>query len=127
MPPGREDDARRFYENVLDFMEIDKPPGLVDRGGCWLFTISGRAHVHLGVDANFRPATKAHPAFRVHDLDAVRRRLTDAGVEVVEDDAIPHVHRFYTADPFGNKLEFVAEADRWFTSPEWLSPQDREL
>ncbi len=61
------------------------------------------------MDPDFRPATKAHPAFAVRDLDVLRERLAAAGAGVTDDDSIPGVHRFYTADPFGNRLEFVAD------------------
>lgn len=119
MPPGREDDARRFYEEVLDLYEVAKPVGLADRGGCWFFSTLGSVHVHLGVETDFRPATKAHPAFVVQDLEIARQRLADAGADVIDDDSIRGVHRLYTADPFGNRIELVAASDRGFTSPDW--------
>lgn len=71
--------------------------------------------VHLGVEDDFRPARKAHPAFVVADLDAICQRLTDAGAEIVEDDSID-VRRCYTADPFSNRIELVAAGDRGFTT-----------
>ena len=114
MPAGGEDDARRFYAAVLALTEVQKPAGLAGRGGCWFASADGTVAVHLGVEEDFRAARKAHPAFVVTDLDAVRVRLADAGAEIVEDDSID-VGRFYTADPFGNRIEFIAEADRGFT------------
>ena len=117
MPANREEDARRFYEGVLGLTETDKPAGLAGRGGCWFMSRSGAIHIHLGVDPHFRPATKAHPALVVGDLEPLRRRLEAAGVGVTEDDSIEGVRRFYASDPFGNRLEFVAEADRGFTAP----------
>ncbi len=115
MPAGGEDAARRFYANVLGLREVPKPPSLAGRGGCWFATVEDRVHVHIGVDADFRPATKAHVAFVVHDLEEARRRLNEAGAEIVEDASIADVHRFYTSDPFGNRIELVHEADRGFT------------
>ena len=124
MPPGREDDARRFYEDVLGLMETDKPAGLVARGGCWFFSMSGGVHIHLGVDPEFRPATKAHMAFVIRDLAVARCNLLASGVQVIDDDSIAGVHRFYASDPFGNRLEFIAESDRGFTSPDWEAFRD---
>lgn len=106
MPAGREDDARRFYADVLALREVPKPPALAGRGGCWFSSEDGRVHVHLGVDPEFRPARKAHPALAVASLDALRERLAQVGADVVEDDALD-VPRFYTADPFGNRIELV--------------------
>jgi catechol 2,3-dioxygenase-like lactoylglutathione lyase family enzyme len=114
MPAGQEDAARAFYGDVLGLSEVDKPAGLAGRGGCWFIGADGGVHVHLGVDPDFSPARKAHPAFVVSDLDALRERIGDAGAEVVEDESIG-VRRFYTADPFGNRIELVAEPDRGFT------------
>lgn len=115
MPAGGEDDAWRFYSDVLGLREVPKPAGLAGRGGCWFASADGSVAVHLGVEGEFRPARKAHPAFVVADLDGLRESLTGAGAEIVEDDTID-VRRFYTADPFGNRIEFIAEADRGFTT-----------
>ena len=114
MPTGGEAAARRFYADVLGLHEVPKPEGLAGRGGCWFASADASVAVHLGVEDRFRPALKAHPAFVVADLEGARARLADAGVDVVEDDSID-VGRFYTADPFGNRIEFIAEADRGFT------------
>ena len=106
MPAGQEDEARRFYADVLGLREVPKPPGLAGRGGCWFASADGRVNVHLGIDPDFRPARKAHPALSGGNLDALRQRLSDVGAEVADDDAIDHP-RFYTADPFGNRIELV--------------------
>lgn len=117
MPAGAEDEARRFYGEVLGLVEVPKPPALAARGGCWFSDDAGAVHVHLGVEPQFRPATRAHPGFVVRGLDDLRARLIVSGVDVKDDDAVPGVRRFYAADPFGNRIEFIAEADRGFTSP----------
>jgi catechol 2,3-dioxygenase-like lactoylglutathione lyase family enzyme len=105
-PPGREDDARRFYGALLGPEEIEKPPALRLRGGVW-FSV-GHQELHVGVEEPFTPATKAHPALRVADLDALRARLQGAGATIVEDDGtIPGVRRFSTTDPFGNRIELL--------------------
>jgi catechol 2,3-dioxygenase-like lactoylglutathione lyase family enzyme len=96
-PPGCEADARAFYGGVLGLREVEKPESLRGRGGVWF------EQLHVGVEEDFRPARKAHPAFRVDDLDALAARIGD----VTWDDALPGVRRFYASDPFGNRLEFI--------------------
>ena len=82
--------------------EVEKPPALAARGGVWF------EHLHIGVEQDFRPARKAHPAFVVDDLDALAAALGDAEWASVEwDGALPGVRRFYVQDPWGNRLEFV--------------------
>jgi catechol 2,3-dioxygenase-like lactoylglutathione lyase family enzyme len=107
LPVGSEDAARRFYGDLLCLAELQKPPLLAARGGVWFE--GGPIVLHLGVEADFRPARKAHPAFRVRDLRELRERLSAAGVAIVEDHDLPGERRFYAADPFGNRLEFMAE------------------
>ena len=107
MPAGREDEARRFYAGVLGMEEVTKPPHLATRGGCWFR--GGGAELHLGVEARFRPARKAHPAFLVDDLDTMRDRFAAAGHEIMLDADLAGHRRFYTADPFGNRIELIAE------------------
>jgi catechol 2,3-dioxygenase-like lactoylglutathione lyase family enzyme len=65
--------------------------------------------IHLGVERDFRPARKAHPALLVRDLAGLVRRLGDAGIRVVEDDGLPGYERVYVSDPFGNRLELMEE------------------
>jgi catechol 2,3-dioxygenase-like lactoylglutathione lyase family enzyme len=105
MPVGGEDRARWFYGEVLGLREIEKPDSLRGRGGVWFW--SGNLQVHLGVEADFMPARKAHVAYAVEGIDVVRDRFVDADMEVTEDDALPGVARFYTADPFGNRVEIL--------------------
>lgn len=108
MPAGAEAAARHFYSGLLGLTEIDKPPVLAARGGVW-FAV-GTRQLHLGVEAEFRPALKAHPALRCETLDALAERLTAGGASVIWDDALPGFRRFYTADPFGNRLEILDDA-----------------
>ena len=96
-PPGCEAEARRFFGGVLGLREVEKPPALAARGGVWF------EQLHVGVEEEFRPARKAHPAFVVDDLDALAARLGD----VEWDEALPGTRRFYARDPWGNRLEFV--------------------
>ena len=104
-PAGREDDARRFFGELVGLAEVAKPPSLAARGGVWF--ACGEQQLHVGVEEGFAPARKAHPAFSVRDLDGLRGRLERARLTVRPDDAIPGVRRFYADDPFGNRLEFV--------------------
>jgi catechol 2,3-dioxygenase-like lactoylglutathione lyase family enzyme len=105
VPPGSEPAARAFYVGLLGMEEVPKPATLAPRGGLWL-ALEG-TELHLGVEADFRPAAKAHPAFEVDDLDRLRDRLARAGVVTRDDDLLPGRRRFYAQDPFGNRLEFV--------------------
>lgn len=105
MPPGREDAARAFYTGLLGIAERTKPPHLAVRGGCWFE--DGHVAVHLGVEADFRPARKAHPALLVDDLATLVERLTAAGVAVIEDQPLPGFDRVYVDDPFGNRIELL--------------------
>lgn len=108
LPTGREDDARAFYAGLLGLREVDKPPVLKERGGVW-FELDG-AQLHLGVEPGFRPATKAHPALEVAEWEELRNRLRGAGRPVEDEALLPGRRRFYTSDPFGNRLEFVDRA-----------------
>lgn len=106
MPAGREEEARRFYRDLLGMTEIPKPAELAKRGGCWFE--SGGVQLHLGVEEGFRPAKKAHPALRCRDYEGLTSRLRAAGVEVKDDDSIPGVRRCHIFDPFGNRIELIA-------------------
>lgn len=85
--------------------EIEKPVELKKRGGCWFQ--SGSVQLHLGVENEFHPARKAHPALRCVDFDGLTARLRAAGVEVSDDLSIPHVRRCHISDPFGNRVELI--------------------
>lgn len=105
MPAGGEDAARRFYAELLGLHEVPKPAALAQRGGCWFE--NDHVKIHLGVEQDFRPARKAHPALRVSDLAALTGSLRVAGVEVVDDDDLEGHDRVYVSDPFGNRLELL--------------------
>jgi catechol 2,3-dioxygenase-like lactoylglutathione lyase family enzyme len=110
MPAGGEDEARGFYEGVLGLPEVPKPPHLAARGGCW-FEAPG-VKVHLGVEADFRPARKAHPALLVADLPALVAELRAAGARVVDDEPLEGYDRVYVDDPFGNRIELLEPTAR---------------
>lgn len=108
MPAGGEELARRFYRDLLKIPETPKPPHLAKRGGCWFER--GALKLHLGVEAEFRPARKAHVALLVADLPALRRKLQAAGCAVKDDEPLPGYDRIYVDDPFGNRLELMQVA-----------------
>ena len=110
MPKGREADARAFYGGILGLPEIEKPANLAVRGGVW-FEL-GTQQLHLGVEGDFRPAKKAHPALLVRDLARLRARLEQNGFEPYEDEPLAGYARCYVADPFGNRLELMEKVTR---------------
>ena len=110
-PPGCEDAARAFYGELLGLPEIEKPPLLAVRGGCW-FRV-GAGELHVGIEDLFRPALKAHPALLVGSTDTLEelaKSLTAAGVELrwAGDAEIPGQRRCHVSDPWGNRIELVA-------------------
>lgn len=105
MPPGGENQARAFYRDALGIDEVIKPPHLAARGGCWFER--GRLKVHLGVETDFRPARKAHPAFIVSDLPALIATLKSHGYAVAGDQPLEGYDRVYVDDPFGNRIELM--------------------
>jgi len=105
MPKGEEAAARRFYCDVLGMSEIAKPPILAERGGCWFQ--SGDVQIHLGVEADFRPAKKAHPALRCSNYTDFIAILQKAGMEITPDESIPDTVRCYIHDCFGNRIELI--------------------
>jgi len=106
MPAGGEDEATGFYEALLGIPRVPKPPELEVRGGCW-FERPG-LRVHLGVEADFRPAKKAHPAFAVVGLEELCAALEAAGHAVRRTEEVPGMPQCYVDDPFGNRIELMA-------------------
>lgn len=109
-PAGCEAAARRFFGVLLGLPEIEKPEPLRARGGVW-FAVGDR-QLHVGVEADFEPARKAHVALRLGAPELVRlaERLAAAGAPVTWDDTLPGELRFYSEDPWGNRIEFLARA-----------------
>lgn len=105
MPAGGEDRARAFYGDLLGLTEVQKPENLRARGGVWFETEN--LQLHLGVDPRFTSATKAHVAFEVDDLAAIRARCEAAGHPATEDEPLPGFDRVYVDDPFGNRIELL--------------------
>lgn len=105
MPAGREAEARAFYQGLLGIPEVDKPANLATRGGCWF--ANGPITIHLGVEKDFRPARKAHPAFLVEDVRAMAGNLAAAGCVIAEDEPLAGYDKIYVYDPFGNRIELI--------------------
>ena len=105
MPPGGEHAAKLFYAGSLGLEEVPKPANLVGRGGVWFERAAVR--VHLGVETDFRPARKAHPAFLVSDLQEILNRLAAEGVAARRDEPLEGFERAYISDPFGNRIELM--------------------
>jgi catechol 2,3-dioxygenase-like lactoylglutathione lyase family enzyme len=115
IPAGSEDRCRAFYVDVLGLVELPKPPALAARGGLWVR--ADGLELHLGVEAEFRAARKAHPGIRVLDLDGLAEHLTAAGIPVSWDNEnFPGHRRCYADDPVGNRLEFIQRDE---TIPTW--------
>ena len=105
MPEGGEEAARAFYTGLLGIAETPKPAHLAKRGGCWFE--QGALKVHLGVEKTFQPAKKAHPAFIVENLPALKQKLAAAGAALRDDEPLEGYDRIYVDDPFGNRLELM--------------------
>jgi len=105
MPIGGELRARLFFIGVLGMKELSKPESLKGRGGCWF--ACGTQELHMGVEAGFRPAKKAHPAFLVQGLDALRKKLETLNIDINMPPALPNARRIFVEDPFGNRIELI--------------------
>lgn len=108
-PKGSESTARSFYGEILGFTEVEKPELLRKRGGVW-FSF-GSYQIHIGIEEPFSPAKKAHPAFQIANLDALKIHLSKSDVSFVVDNDLPGADRIYVHDPFGNRIEIL----------EWIS------
>ena len=104
-PKGSEDTARHFFKDILGIDELEKPKELKKRGGVWFqFT---NHQIHIGIEEPFYPAKKAHPAFEIENIEALKIHLIKNGIQVIEDDNLPGAKRCFISDPFGNRLEFL--------------------
>ena len=104
-PKDGEEEARKFYEGLLGFSEIEKPENLKRRGGVWFS--NGVIPIHIGIEEPFQPAKKAHPAIRVKNIEEMKKYLDEKRVVYQVDMELPGANRFYLYDPFGNRLEFL--------------------
>ncbi len=108
MPPDEEEAAVKFYGAILGLEQVPRPPDLSPRGGVWFRT--GDLEVHLGMEDQFSPAVKAHPAFLVEELETLKARIETAGYRVTDTVQIEGFHRVYVRDPFGNRVELIEPA-----------------
>ncbi|TCP68336.1 VOC family protein [Baia soyae] len=104
-PVDSEEKARAFFSDILGMNEIPKPDNLKKRGGVW-FEV-GTQQLHIGIQKDFSPAQKAHPAFQVKNLDGLREQLIQNDIDVIDDEPLEGANRFYVQDPFGNRIEFL--------------------
>lgn len=109
-PPASEEAAREFFGEVLGLEELPKPEELAKRGGVWF--LMGDKQIHIGIQKDFVPAKKAHPAFEIKNLGHLKSRIEDYDIETIDDEALEGADRFYVHDPFGNRLEFLEWRDR---------------
>ncbi len=107
MPIGKESQARQYYGELLGLKEMEKPAALRSRGGCW-FELANLG-LHLGVEKDFSPAKKAHPAFRISDLNKLAELFLKKGFKVTWDENLKGERRFYSEDIFGNRLEYMQD------------------
>jgi hypothetical protein len=110
IPEGGEADARSFYGDLLRLEEMPRPASLAGSGGVWFR--AGASELHLGADDSHVAQRRPHPGFRVVSpaaLDDLAAGLTSKGFDVTWDDRIEGRKRFYTRDPFGNRVELLAE------------------
>ncbi|AQA00506.1 glyoxalase [Sphingopyxis sp. QXT-31] len=110
IPVGGEARARGFFGDLLGLVELPKPADMAARGGCW-FQL-GERQLHLGAEQDFRPAKKAHVALTTDTLDALRARIEAAGHATQDDSPVDGRYRFFTEDPFGNRIEFMDRTPR---------------
>ncbi len=111
-PEGCEPAARAFFGDVLGLVERPKIGGPAKSGGCWFHV--GAHEIHIGVVPDFVPAEKAHIALRAPSVDALDRlatRLSAAAYPVRWNEGLPGVARFFTTDPWGNRMEFLAHQE----------------
>jgi len=103
IPIAGESRARAFYSGILGFTEIEKPPQMADRKSIWF--VAGALNLHLGVELDFNPAKRPHPAFVVDGLDAILAACERAGIATKPDTSFNGFRRVF--DPFGNRLELM--------------------
>jgi len=104
-PKGSETVAKQFFSGILGFQEIEKPETLRKKGGVWF--AFANYQIHIGIEEPFAPAKKAHPAFQVENLEALKIHLTKNEVSYIVDTDLPGANRIYIHDPFGNRIEIL--------------------
>ena len=105
MPRGGEEQARAFWRDLLGLRDVPRPAEMAGRPGLWFER--GAVRVHVGVEEEFRPARKAHPALRVTGYDALLARLAAAGHPSKPAETLAGARRAHVLDPFGNRVEII--------------------
>ena len=105
MPRGGEDRARAFWRDLMGLREVPRPAEMAGRPGMWFER--GAVRVHVGVEDDFRPARKAHPALRVTGYDVLLARLAEAGHSGKLAETLAGARRAHVQDPFGNRVELI--------------------
>ncbi len=105
VPTADHSKARDFYLGFLGMREIHRPE-VFKSGGTWMN--AGSFEVHIGLEDGVERTTRAHIAYQVTDIDAWRKKVSDAGHKIVEQPKIPNYNRFHFRDPFGNNIELIA-------------------
>ncbi|KOO50989.1 VOC family protein [Viridibacillus arvi] len=104
-PKGSEDEAKRFFGDILGFREIEKPELLRKRGGVWFEFANYQ--IHIGIEEPFTPAKKAHPAFEIENIEDLKSHLSKNDIKFIIDEDLPGANRIYINDPFGNRIEIL--------------------
>ncbi|MCM3585984.1 glyoxalase [Mesobacillus maritimus] len=104
-PKGKEKEAREFFCGILRMEEIEKPVALKTNGGAWFK--SGNVQIHVGIEEPFSPSKKAHPAFKIENLEGLKQHLTKHKILFIEDHLLPGANRIHIHDPFGNRIELL--------------------
>jgi catechol 2,3-dioxygenase-like lactoylglutathione lyase family enzyme len=105
IPVGGEDRARSFYTGILGLTEVEKPASMAGRNSMWF--VAGPVSLHLGLEPDFHPAKRAHPALVVDDLDEIIAACERAGLSTKPDTSFSNFRRVHIFDPFGNRLELM--------------------
>ena len=105
IPIASEDRARAFYSGILGFTEVPKPAEMAERKSIWF--VAGGVNLHLGLEPDFHPARRAHPAFVVTGLDAIVAACERAGLPTKPDTSFNGLRRIHVFDPFVNRLELM--------------------
>ena len=104
IPVGKENEARKFYTDIIGLREIPKPKELIKNGGLWYQLAD--IELHIGTENEINKS-KRHPAFAVSDLKAARVELLKHHITIKEEIEIIGQNRFSFMDPFGNRIEFL--------------------
>ena len=86
IPPGGAEQARAFFGGALGLIE-KQVPATLDASTLTWFSVGDDEHeLHCFVDPEFESrATAAHFCFEVDDIEALRRRVSEAGIEFDHD------------------------------------------